>query len=165
MLRIGVGLDSHRIKLKRQTSNAKADRNLILGGVEISKDYYALADSDGDVIIHSLCNALSTAIGGGSLDTWAGKMFRAGVTDSREFLKHIWIKVKNKGFKISNVAIMLEGSRPKMESYRKKIQQNLADLLETSSENIGVAFTTGQDLTAFGKGEGIQVFSTVLLKR
>jgi len=160
--RIGLGLDSHRIKEKREE---KREKNLILGGVEVSKDYYALADSEGDVVIHSLCNALSTAIGGGSLDTWAGPMFRQGITDSKEFLKIVLEKVKRKGFKIKNVAIMVEAQRPKMEQYREKMQQSLAKLLEIKKENIGIAFTTGQDLTEFGKGKGIQVFATVLLNK
>ena len=167
MFRIGFGLDSHRIKVKSQKEkfpqNAKVRNNLILGGVEISKEYYALADSEGDVIIHSLCNALSTAIGGGSLDTWAGPMFRKGITDSREFLKAILKKVKDEGFKISNVAIMLEGQRPKLERYRPKIKTSLAKLLGIKKKDVGIAFSTGQDLTPFGRGEGIQVFSTVLI--
>ncbi|MBL7159543.1 2-C-methyl-D-erythritol 2,4-cyclodiphosphate synthase [Candidatus Microgenomates bacterium] len=168
MFRIGIGLDSHRIKLKTprragSASGGKNKKNLILGGVEVSKDYYALADSDGDIIIHSLCNALSTAIGGGSLDTWAGPMFKKGITDSQEFLKVIFQKVKNQGFKVGNVAIMLEGQNPKLEKYQEKMQKSLAKLLEIKKEDIGIAFTTGQDLTVFGKGKGIQVFSTVLL--
>jgi len=81
MHRVGIGQDSHKL--------VKAKGKLVLGGVVISEDYYLKADSDGDVIIHALCNALSTAIGGGSLDTWAGEMFRSGVRDSREFLKVI----------------------------------------------------------------------------
>jgi 2-C-methyl-D-erythritol 2,4-cyclodiphosphate synthase len=163
MFRIGIGLDSHRIKLKTKKEKLKIEKDLILGGIKISKNYYALADSDGDVIIHSLCNAFSTAIGGGSLDTWAGSMFREGITNSREFLKVVLKKVKNKGFEISNVAIMLEGQRPKLEKHREKMQTSLAKLLEIKKQDIGIAFTTGQDLTVFGKGEGIQVFSTVLL--
>ena len=163
MFRIGLGLDSHRIHKNKKTLKHKNKKNLILGGVEVSKDYYAVADSDGDVIIHSLCNALSTAIGGGSLDTWAGPMFKKGITDSKEFLKVIFKKVRNKGFKISNVTIMLEGQKPKLEKHRPKIQASLAKLLGIKKEDIGLAFTTGQDLTVFGKGKGIQAFSTVLL--
>lgn len=163
MLRIGLGLDSHRIRAKNKEQRTKIEKNLVLGGIEVSKDYYAVADSDGDVIIHSLCNALSTAIGQGSLDTWAGPMFKKGITNSKEFLKVILKKVRNEGFKINNVAIMLEGQKPKLEKHREKIQLSLAKLLGIRKEDIGIAFTTGQDLTVFGKGEGIQVFSTVLL--
>lgn len=179
MFRVGLGQDSHRIKLKTRlstphagektidvvasNSKLKTQKNLILGGIEVSKQYYALADSEGDVIIHSLCNALSTAIGGGSLDTWAGTMFKKGITDSKQFLKAILEKVKVKGFKIANVSIMVEAQRPRLEKHRPKIQASLGKLLGIKKENIGIAFTTGQDLTAFGKGEGIQAFSTILL--
>jgi len=163
MYRIGLGMDSHRIKLKTQKEKQKIKKNLMLGGVEISRKYYVLADSEGDVIIHSLCNALSTAIGGGSLNSWAGPMFKKGVTDSKEFLKVILKKVRKQNYKISNIAVMVEAQRPKLEKYRPKIKASLAKLLEIKKNDVGLAFTTGQDLTVFGKGEGIQVFSTVLL--
>lgn len=167
MFRIGLGLDSHRIKKKRLITGGKKEikKNLILGGVEVSKNYYSLADSDGDVILHSLCNALSTAIGGGSLDTWAGSMFKDGVVDSNQFLKVILKKVRQKGFTIGNIAIMLEGQQPKLEKCRLLIQDSLAKIFDIKKEAIGIAFTTGQDLTVFGKGQGIQVFSTVLLHK
>lgn len=154
MFRVGLGQDSHKLK--------KGGR-LILGGVEISKDCCLEADSDGDVIIHSLCNALSTAIGGGSLDTWAGKMFESGTTDSREFLKVIVAKIKKKGLKINNVGIMVEAGKPRLEGFREKMQQSLAKLLGVERDKVGIAFTTGENLTAFGKGEGIQAFSIVSL--
>lgn len=159
MQRIGVGLDSHRIVKK----DIQTSKNLILGGILVSKEYFAIADSDGDVILHSLCNALSTAIGGGSLDTWAGEMFRSGIADSKLFVDHIYKRVTKLGYKIGNVAIMCEGKTPRLESFRNAMQTNIAQLLGISKTAVGIAFTTGQDLTVFGKGEGIQVFSTVLL--
>lgn len=154
MFRVGLGQDSHRLK---------AGGVLVLGGVEISQELHLEADSDGDVIIHSLCNALSTAIAGGSLDTWAGEMFKSGITDSREFLKVIVAKIKKKGLKINNVGIMVEAGKPSLEGFREKMQASLAKLLETETDKVGIAFTTGEDLTAFGKGKGIQAFSIVSL--
>lgn len=154
MFRVGLGQDSHKLK---------EGGKLILGGVEISEKYCLEADSDGDVIIHSLCNALSTAIGGGSLDTWAGEMFKSGITDSREFLKEILKKVKSQGFRVGNAAIMVEAGKPKLEGFREKMQISLAGLLEIETDKVGIAFTTGEDLTALGRGEGIQVFSVVSL--
>lgn len=162
MMRIGIGLDSHAIK-PDTAKRVAVRKGLILGGVTVSDDFFAIADSDGDVIIHSLCNAFSTAIGGGSLDTWAGKMAKRGITDSRDFLRVIVEKVRNAGYKIENVALMLEGQQPKLEDWREKIQLSLAKLLGIEKTRIGLACTTGQNLTAFGRGEGIQVFSTVLL--
>ncbi len=74
MFRIGLGQDSHKIKPKAKSQKLKIKRNLILSGLEVNKDYYFVANSDGDVILHSLCNALSSAIGGHSIGTWADKM-------------------------------------------------------------------------------------------
>ena len=161
MYKIGLGLDSHKIKPRKSKNN----KNLVLGGVEVSKDFYLVADSDGDVMIHSLCNAFSTALGGGSFDTWAGPLFKRGITDSRDYLKAILKKVKDRGFEIVNVAIMVEAGRPRLEGFREKIQGNLASLLGIEKENVGLAFTTGENLTVFGEGKGIQVFSTVLLRK
>ncbi len=156
MFRIGLGQDSHRLK---------EGGELILGGVQITEECSLEADSDGDVIIHSLCNALSTAIGGGSLDTWAGEMFRNGITDSKEYLRKILAKVKAGKYTINNVAIMVEAAKPKLEKYREEIQKSLAKLLEIEAEKVGMAFTSGDGLTSFGRGEGIQVISTVLIEK
>lgn len=163
MFRVGIGQDSHKLNAKCQMPNAK--RNLILGGVEITKEFYLEADSEGDVIIHSLCNALSTAIGGGSLDTWAGEMFRKGIMDSREFLKVILKKVEEQNYKISNVSIMVEAGKPRLEEWREKMQNNLGKLMGIDKTQVGIAFTSGEELTAFGRGEGIQVFSVVLIEK
>lgn len=163
MFKIGLGQDSHKLKIKSE--KLKIKRSLILGGIEISKDYFLIADSDGDVIIHSLCNALSSAIGGGSLDTWAGVLFAKGVTDSKEFLQVIVIKIKQLGFSINNISIAVEAKKPRLESFREQMQKSLAKLLELKKEDIGITFTSGESLTAFGKGEAIQAFTTVLLSK
>lgn len=160
MYKVGIGQDSHKLIFNFQKPIFK---HLILGGVEISKEYYLEADSDGDVIIHSLCNALSTAIGGGSLDTWAGGMYKKGITDSREFLKEILKKVRQKKYQISNVSIMVEAERPRLEKWREKMQDGLAKIMKINKDQVGIAFTSGEGLTSFGKGEGIQAFSIVSL--
>ena len=160
MYKVGIGQDSHRLIFNSQFSIFKP---LMLGGIKITEKYCLEADSDGDVIIHSLCNAISTASGGGSLDTWAGEMFKRGITDSREVLKVILARVKAKKYKINNVAIMVEAGKPRLERFREKMQTSLAKLLEVEKDKVGIAFTSGEDLTVFGKGEGIQVFSIVSL--
>jgi len=156
MFRIGVGQDSHRLI---------AGGGLILGGIEVSKNYCLEADSDGDVIIHSICNALSTAIGGGSLDTWAGEMARQGIRDSKEFLRVVLETVKKRGYKISNVSVMVEARQPRLEEFREKMQASLAKAMKINKGQVGMAFTSGEGLTSFGRGEGIQATSLVLLEK
>ncbi len=160
MIRVGLGQDSHPLIKK---SSADKQKMLTLGGMEIECDYYLKADSDGDVIIHAVCNALSTAIGEGSLDTWTGKMFRRGITDSKKFLEPILKRINDKNFQIANLSIMIEASQPKLEKYRENISNSLAKLLNISLDQIGMAFTSGEGLTSFGKGKAIQAFCNVLI--
>lgn len=162
MLKIGLGLDSHRLISKTKSPSSK---NLILGGFTVSQDFYFDADSDGDVVLHSLCNAFSSALGFASLNTWAGPMCKEGITDSHFYLDKILSDLKDQNFSISNVSIALEGSQPKLEIFRENIQTSLSSLLKISINNIGITFTSGQDLTSFGLGQGIQATSVVLISQ
>ena len=153
--KIGIGQDSHRFTDKKP---------LILGSVKISDKNGFDANSDGDVILHALFNALSTAIGMKSLGFYADKMFEKGITDSKKYLEFILDKVKGKNLKISNVACMLEGKKPKIDEHVNKIKNSLSKLLKVKKENIGIAATSGEELTEFGKGNGMQCFVVVTLK-
>lgn len=158
--RIGLGQDSHPVKKNKAVKN---DNPLILGGVLISKEIKVMAESDGDILIHALCNALDTAIGYGSLSLYAVKMCKEGIRDSRQYLKKAVSLIKEKGYKVGNVSIMVETSVVRLEEWREKISQSLAKILEIKKEDIGMAFTSGEKLTSFGKGKGIQVFVCVLI--
>jgi len=162
MVRIGLGQDSHQIKLK----NSKVKKNLILGGVEVDKNYYPLANSDGDVILHSLCNALSSAIGGNSIGTWADEMcLKKGITDSREYVKVVMRKIEQKGLKVGNVSVAIEAQEPRLPLKTiGKMKKEIGQLLKIKPEKIGLTFTSGENLTSFGRGEAIQVFTVVLLE-
>ena len=154
--RIGIGQDSHKFSDKKKP--------LVIGGVKITNDYGFDANSDGDVILHSLFNALSTAIGYKSLGSYADDMYRKGITDSKKYLEFILNKAAEKGFRIGNVAIMLEGKKPKIDEHNDKIKASLSKLLKVKEENIGLAATSGEGLTEFGKGNGMQCFCVVTLK-
>ena len=153
--RIGIGQDSHKFTEKKP---------LIIGSVKISEKNGFDADSDGDVILHALFNALSTAIGGKSLGFYADDMCRKGITDSKKYLEFILEKVKERGCKISNTAIMLEGKKPRIDEHIDKIKTSLSKILKIKKENIGIAATSGDELTDFGKGLGMQCFVVATLK-
>ena len=156
--KIGIGQDSHKF-------SSSKNKKLVLGGFEIKNETGFEANSDGDVILHALFNALSTAIGEKSLGFYADKMFKDGITDSKKYLEFILNKVKERNHKISNVAIMLEGKKPKIDGHVGKIKKSLSRLLKIKEENIGIAATSGEELTEFGKGKGMQCFAAVSLKR
>jgi len=153
--KIGMGQDSHKFDKKK---------SLILGSVKISDKDGFEANSDGDVILHALFNALSTAIGDRSLGFYVDRMFKEGIKDSKKYVEFILNKVKERNYKISNVAIMLEGKKPKIDSHIDKIKSALSTLLKIKEENIGIAATSGDELTEFGKGNGMQCFVVVTIK-
>ena len=155
--KIGIGQDSHKFTEDK-------DKKLVLGGFQIKNESGFEANSDGDVILHALFNALSTAIGEKSLGFYADKMFKDGVTDSKKYLEFVLTKVKERNYKISNVAIMLEGKKPRIDEHIDNIKASLSRLLKIKKENIGIAATSGEELTEFGKGLGMQCFAAVSLK-
>ncbi len=156
MGRVGIGQDSHRFD-----GGKKA---LVLGGVKIAATGGLSGNSDTDVILHSLCNALSSAIGGDSLSTWSDAMCEAGIKDSRKYVEHIFKKIKKEGYQVSNVSIAVEAKKPylKLETI-KMMKEAIAKLLEIDKKQVGITFTSGEELTPFGQGKGIQSIATVLI--
>lgn len=161
--RVGLGQDSHPVKKIKK--GEKNNNPLILGGVLISQEIKTIAESDGDILIHALCNALNTAVGLGSLSSYATPLCHQGIRDSKEYLKKAMSIIKERGYRLGNVSIMVETSVIRLEEWREKISRSLAKILEVKNEDIGIAFTSGEKLTAFGRGKGIQVLAIVLISK
>ena len=159
--RIGIGQDSHRFE---KISAKGRGKPLVLGGIEIVKTGGLEGKSDADVILHSLCNALSSAIGGNSLSTWSDEMCRQGITNSQKYLQHIFKVICSKNYRVLNVSISVEAKKPFVElEMINKMKRGIAELLEISDTQVGITFTSGEGLTAFGRGLGIQSIAQVLL--
>ncbi|MFA5842735.1 MAG: 2-C-methyl-D-erythritol 2,4-cyclodiphosphate synthase [Candidatus Gracilibacteria bacterium] len=156
--RTGIGQDSHRFSLTK--------KGLTLGGVFLKKEPKMIANSDGDVMIHALCNALLQALGEGySLGKIADPMcLKKGVKNSRKYLDKILKKMNEKGFKIHHVGFQLEGKRPKIDLLTPRLKKSMATILGLTEGQIGITATSGEDLTPFGRGEGLQCFAVVTLK-
>lgn len=159
MFRIGIGQDSHPF-VKNE------NKILVLGGVIVENSPGLEGNSDGDVIIHALCNAMEQAIGGDSLSAYADQMCKQGVTDSREYLKIANKHIKERDYQINNLGISIEAKEPRILPIADQIRESLAKILQIEKEKIGINATTGERLTTFGKGDGIQVWAVVnLLKK
>lgn len=158
MFRIGMGQDSHRF-------SSDQSRKLVLAGVTVEDEAGLEANSDGDAILHALCNALEQAIGGDSFSVYADPMCQQEITDSREYLKVALAHIEEKNFEIENVGISIEAKRPKILPLGQQLRQSLSQLLQLEKSRIGINATSGEGLTAFGRGEGIQVWATVLLRQ
>ncbi len=156
MIRIGQGYDVHRFK---------ADGDVILGGVKIDYEQGLEAHSDGDVVLHALCDALLGAAALGDI----GKHFPdtdpefKGV-DSRELLRHVYHIVSQKGYQLVNADITIIAQAPKMAPHISAMCQNIADDLKVDVDRINVKATTTEKLGFEGRKEGIAVQATVLIE-
>jgi 2-C-methyl-D-erythritol 2,4-cyclodiphosphate synthase len=152
--RVGIGQDSHRF-----TDKIKP---LILAGILFANEQGVEANSDGDVILHALCNALASSVGKGSLSTYADKTcLEQGIKDSREYAKVAYHFVRDAGYRVNNVSIAIEAKKPKLEKRFPEMKKSIANLLEIEADDVGITATSGEGLTDFGKGLGIQVFACI----
>ena len=154
-MRIGQGYDAHKFK--------KGGR-LVLGGVEVPYEKGMEAHSDGDVVIHALCDALLGAMALGDI----GKHFPdtddsyKGI-DSRILLKEVMNKVRQGGMKLGNADITIIAQEPKLAPHIQAMRKILADDMSTAINNISVKATTTEKMGFTGRAEGIAVTAVVLL--
>ncbi len=156
-----IGQDSHRFE---EDIFDPATNSIKLGGYDVPHDRKYSANSDGDVILHSVTNAISGCTGINILGGLADKLcLEDGIKDSSVFLKEA---LKDLGqTKITHLSITIECLRPKLKAHIPGIRQRLSELLDLDPSKIGITATTGEGLTGFGRGEGIQVFSCMSFKR
>lgn len=152
---IGQGIDAHRFG---------GDRSLVLGGVQIEHDQGLAAHSDGDVVIHALCDALLGAAALGDI----GRHFPddddqyAGI-DSRILLRRVMDALDEKGLVVHNADLTVVAQRPRLQSYIPAMTSLLAEDLRCPVERVNVKATTTERMGFTGRGEGIAAFAVVLL--
>ena len=159
MFKVGIGQDSHRIQ---EPSGGKA---LVLGGVTLKEAYALEGNSDSDVVLHAVTNAVSGITGKPILGPIADRLCKAGITDSAAYLQKSLEELDGIGYHITHVSVSLECLRPKLLPILPAMTARLSDLLGVAPEDIGITATTGEDLTDFGKGLGVQAFAIVTAMR
>lgn len=150
MVKVSIGQDSHAFE-KDYT------KPLILGGVKFDEEMTLRANSDGDVVLHAITNAVSGITGCNILGKIADGMCMSGITDSAEYLKEA-LKYMPDGSTINHVSLTIEALKPKFAQKIDAMKDNIASLLGITDADVGITATTGEGLTAFGQGLGIQVF-------
>ena len=155
-LRIGHGFDVHAL--------GPGD-GLVLGGVTIPCDYALLAHSDGDVLIHALCDALLGAMGQGDIGTHFPDSDKANQNrDSREFLRHTKSLINAGSYRLGNVDITILAQQPKMSPHTSAMKELIASDLGTNVSQINIKATTTEKLGFVGRGEGIAIHAVVLME-
>ena len=153
-IKVGIGQDSHRIKETRE-------KPFVLGGVVFDEPFCLEGNSDSDVILHAITNAISGVTGRPVLGPVADKLCKAGDTDSATYLKVALDDLVALGYRVGHVSITLECLRPKIIPKMDAIRARVAELLGVTVADVAITATTGEGLTDFGKGLGIQAFAVV----
>ncbi|MBI5274817.1 MAG: 2-C-methyl-D-erythritol 2,4-cyclodiphosphate synthase [Chlamydiales bacterium] len=150
----GIGQDSHRFL------PPDVEKSCIIGGIVFEGIPGLDADSDGDVILHAICNAISSITHVPILGKIAPKLcFEEHIRDSSVYLQHAMDTLKE--IKIHHVAITVEGKRPRMQSRVDQIRFHIAKLMDLDVSQVGLTVTSGDGLSDFGRGDGLQCFCIV----
>jgi 2-C-methyl-D-erythritol 4-phosphate cytidylyltransferase/2-C-methyl-D-erythritol 2,4-cyclodiphosphate synthase len=154
-MRIGQGFDVHSFGV---------GDHVVLGGVKIDYPKGVVAHSDGDVVIHALCDAVLGALGMGDI----GQHFpdndpRHRGADSRVFLREVWAHMRAAGLELVNADITVLAEAPRIAKHRAAMAENLAADLRVSAQLINIKATTTERLGFIGRGDGLAASATVLL--
>jgi 2-C-methyl-D-erythritol 2,4-cyclodiphosphate synthase len=154
-VRIGQGYDVHAFG---------AGDHIMLGGVRVSHSAGVLAHSDGDVILHALCDAMLGALALGDI----GQHFppsdeRWKDADSSDFVVHCDALLRSRGWQVGNTDITVICERPKVGPHAAAMRERIAELLQLPQDAVSIKATTSEKLGFTGREEGIAAQAIVLL--
>jgi 2-C-methyl-D-erythritol 2,4-cyclodiphosphate synthase/2-C-methyl-D-erythritol 4-phosphate cytidylyltransferase/2-C-methyl-D-erythritol 2,4-cyclodiphosphate synthase len=157
VIRIGLGLDTHRLK---------TGRRFLLAGVEFPFGKGLDGHSDADVLAHAVADAVLGAAGLGDI----GEFFPPGEArwkdaDSMELLALVWAKVKEAGWRLVNLDCVVLAEEPRILPMREKIREKLAACLGAQKEAVFVKGKTGEGLGSVGKGLAVEAEAVCLLEK
>ena len=153
-VRTGIGQDSHRF-LPPESS-----KPCIIAGLIFDNVPGFMANSDGDVVFHAICNAITSVTGILILGAIADDLcLKDGITDSEVYLKEA-MKTLGKQ-KVSHVAVTIEAKKPKFKERLLEMRENTARVMGLDVSQVGITATSGEGLTDFGCGDGVQCFCIV----
>lgn len=158
--RIGQGIDVHAF----DTPSASGSAFVTLGGVRIPHEAGLLAHSDGDVVLHALCDALLGALALGDI----GQLYpdsdpQYQGADSRALLRDVVSCVRSAGFELVNADLTVVAERPKISQHSESMRDNIASDCGVSIDAVSIKATTSEKLGFTGRGEGIACFAVALL--
>lgn len=150
-VRVGIGQDSHRFLPEDST------KPCIIAGLTFEDVPGLSADSDGDVVFHAICNAITSVtgvpiLGGIAIDL----CHKDGITDSQVYLEKALETLGRQ--RIEHVALTIEGKQPRFQHRNLEMRQKIASVMQLDISQVGLTATTGDGLTDFGCGDGLQCF-------
>ena len=152
--RTGIGQDSHRFLASDST------KPCVIGGLIFDDAPGFNANSDGDVVFHAICHAITSLTGeliiGGLADDLC---LKDGITDSEVYLKEALKTFGNQV--ITHVAVSIEGKKPDVKERIPEMRENIARILGLKIKQVGITSISGEGLTDFGCGDGVHAFATI----
>lgn len=156
MMKVGIGQDSHRF------NETKGEKKLILGGVEFEAQLSMEANSDGDVVLHAITNAISGVTCQNILGKISDEMcLKQGILDSEAYVKEA---LKYLNGRIVHLSISIECKVPKISPKIEEMRKKIARILQIGENSVGITATSGEGLTECGKGKGISVFACITVE-
>ena len=156
MIKIGHGYDSHRYE---------DGEYIIIGGVKISSKRAIVAHSDGDILIHALCDALLGAVGKGDMGSYYDSSEKYKNIDSTIFLQEIMQIVYSGGYSIINIDATVVTEEPAISKHAIKIKKSLSKILKINEEQINIKSKSNEKLGYVGRKEGIEVHVILLIEK
>ena len=155
-MRIGIGYDIHRLV---------EDRKLFLGGVEIPYVKGLIGYSDGDVVLHAVCDAILGSLALGDI----GRHFpdtdpQYKDISSRRILERVKEIVSAKNFIVSNVDVVIIAEEPKIDPFRDAMVRTISEVLEIKSGTVNIKATTNEGVGAVCRGEAIAAYAVAALE-
>ena len=155
-MKVGLGQDSHGF-LKDSDKKKCIIAGLVFDGVP-GLD----ADSDGDVVFHAVCNAITSITHVPILGRVAIQMCKEeNITDSERYLEKALETLQ--GATIAHVALAIEGARPRLQARVDEMRGSVARVLNIAVDSVGLTVTSGDGLTSFGRGEGLQCLAIITI--
>jgi 2-C-methyl-D-erythritol 2,4-cyclodiphosphate synthase len=156
-IRIGQGIDFHQLE---------TGLNLWLGGVKIPSEKGCVAHSDGDVLLHAICDALLGAAGLRDIGYYfPDSDNRYKNIDSKILLKNTFDLISQKGYHINNIDSTICLEKPKISSFIQDMKNAISAIVETEPDNVAVKATTAEKLGFIGREEGVLAVAVVLLNK
>ena len=152
--RIGNGFDAHKIK---------KGNGVTLGGIFIPCDYSLIAHSDGDIISHTVCDALLGAANLGDIGVHFPNTKKFENISGKEMIESVLDKLQKQNYEISNIDITYIGEVPRLNSHKREIINCLSKFLKVDEEKISCKATTTDQLGFMGKKEGVACLANVLI--
>lgn len=156
-MRIGHGFDVHKFG---------GEGPCTLGGVKVPYEQGLIAHSDGDVVLHAVCDALLGALALGDIGHfYPDNDPKYKNIDSMLLLRDVYKKIVEKGYKVNNLDVTILAQAPKLAPFELQMRNNIANVLEVTVDDVSIKATTTEKLGFVGRKEGIAVEAVVLIAK